>query len=86
MPHAFTQKTNVPVSIINTSSRNGVNMTSSKRPIYARSKSFILFLTQTIASQAAQKGRDMGRTVTTNEISNKSFFSWLFTIFVYDLI
>ena len=43
-----------PVSIINTSSRNGV-LPDARRPLYAASKAFIIAITKSIANQAAQR-------------------------------
>lgn len=48
------QPAGLPVSIINTSSRNGV-LPDSHRPLYASSKAFILALTKSISNQVAQK-------------------------------
>ena len=48
------QPKNLPVSIINTSSRNGV-LPDSHRPLYAASKAFILAITKSTANQVAQK-------------------------------
>lgn len=48
------QPKDLPVSIINTSSRNGV-LPDSHRPLYAASKAFILALTRSTANQVAQK-------------------------------
>jgi NAD(P)-dependent dehydrogenase (short-subunit alcohol dehydrogenase family) len=48
------QPKNLPVAIINTSSRNGV-LPDMHRPLYAASKAFILSLTRSVASQVAQK-------------------------------
>ena len=41
MFYAFEQKKDISVSIINTSSRNGLNIPSAERPIYSASKAFI---------------------------------------------
>ena len=48
------QPKDLPASIINTSSRNGV-LPDSHRPLYASSKAFILALTKSISNQVAQK-------------------------------
>lgn len=48
------QPKDLPVSIINTSSRNGV-LPDSHRPLYASSKAFILALTRSVSNQVAQK-------------------------------
>ena len=48
------QPKNLSLSIINTSSRNGV-LPDSKRILYAASKAFILSMTKSIASQTAQR-------------------------------
>lgn len=48
------QPKNLPVSIVITSSRNGV-LPDAHRPIYAASKAFILALTKSTANQFAQK-------------------------------
>ena len=48
------QPKDLPVSIINTSSRNGV-LPDSHRPLYAASKAFILGLTRSVSNQVAQK-------------------------------
>lgn len=48
------QPKDLPVSIINTSSRNGV-LPDSHRPLYASSKAFILALTKSVSNQVAQK-------------------------------
>jgi NAD(P)-dependent dehydrogenase (short-subunit alcohol dehydrogenase family) len=48
------QPKDLPVSIINTSSRNGI-IPDSHRPLYASSKAFILSLTKIVATQAAQR-------------------------------
>lgn len=58
-----------PVSIINTSSRNGV-LPDSHRPLYAASKAFVLALTKSIANQVAQKSiKENRQTVRVNAIS-----------------
>lgn len=44
----------LPVSIINTSSRNGV-LPDSHRPLYASSKAFIIALTKSLSNQVAQR-------------------------------
>lgn len=48
------QPKDLPVAIINTSSRNGV-LPDSHRPLYASSKAFILAITKSVANQVAQK-------------------------------
>ncbi|MES2217567.1 MAG: SDR family oxidoreductase [Pseudomonadota bacterium] len=48
------QPKELPVSIINTSSRNGV-LPDSHRPLYASSKAFILAITKSVSNQVAQK-------------------------------
>lgn len=48
------QSKELPASIINTSSRNGV-LPDSRRHLYAASKAFIISLTKSVASQVAQK-------------------------------
>ncbi len=48
------QPKDLPVSIINTSSRNGV-LPDAHRPLYAASKAFILGLTRSTSNQVAQK-------------------------------
>jgi len=48
------QPKDLPVSIINTSSRNGV-LPDSHRPLYASSKAFILAITKSVSNQIAQK-------------------------------
>lgn len=48
------QPKNLPASIINTSSRNGV-LPDSHRPLYASSKAFILAITRSVSNQVAQK-------------------------------
>lgn len=59
----------LPVSIINTSSRNGV-LPDSHRPLYAASKAFILSLTRSVSNQVAQKSIKEGRAmVRVNAIS-----------------
>lgn len=47
------QPLDLPVSIINTSSRNGI-MPDSHRPLYAASKAFIISITRSMATQASQ--------------------------------
>lgn len=64
MYYAFQQSSNIPVSIINTSSRNGNNIPSASRPIYAASKAFIQSLTQ-----AAIRGLKENRSVRINCIA-----------------
>lgn len=48
------QPLDLPASIINTSSRNGV-LPDARRPLYASSKAFILALTKSLSNQFAQK-------------------------------
>lgn len=48
------QNKELPVSIINTSSRNGV-LPDARRHLYAASKAFIISLTKSVANQIAQK-------------------------------
>lgn len=48
------QPKDLPVSIINTSSRNGI-LPDAHRPLYAASKAFIIALTKSISNQVAQK-------------------------------
>lgn len=48
------QSKELPVSIINTASRNGV-LPDARRPLYAASKAFILSLTKSVANQVAQR-------------------------------
>ncbi len=48
------QPKNLPVSIINTSSRNGV-LPDAHRPLYAASKAFILGLMRSVSNQVAQR-------------------------------
>ncbi|AYV84216.1 MAG: hypothetical protein Hyperionvirus19_40 [Hyperionvirus sp.] len=55
------QPKNLPVAIINTSSRNGI-LPNKERPLYASSKAFIIALTKSVASQAAQKSITQQRT------------------------
>lgn len=69
MYYAFKQTNNIPVSIINTCSRNGINIPSYERPIYSGSKAFIHSITQTIATQAAIKGLKYKRSVRINCIA-----------------
>lgn len=54
------QPKNLGVSIINTSSRNGI-LPDSHRPLYAASKAFVISLTKSVATQAAQKGLSLNR-------------------------
>src|SRR5471030_1591569 len=58
------QPKDLPVSLINTSSRNGV-LPDSHRPLYASSKALILASTKSVSNQFAQKAgkenRAMGR-------------------------
>jgi NAD(P)-dependent dehydrogenase (short-subunit alcohol dehydrogenase family) len=63
------QPLDLPVSIINTSSRNGV-LPDSHRPLYASSKAFILALTKSISNQVAQRSiKDSRAMVRVNAIS-----------------
>lgn len=63
------QPKNLPASIINTSSRNGV-LPDSHRPLYAASKAFILAITKSVANQVAQKSnKDQRAMVRVNAIS-----------------
>lgn len=48
------QPKDLSVAIINTSSRNGI-LPNKERPLYASSKAFVIALTKSVASQAAQK-------------------------------
>lgn len=48
------QPKNLPVSIINTASRNGI-IPDPHRPIYAASKAFIISLTKSLSNQVAQR-------------------------------
>jgi NAD(P)-dependent dehydrogenase (short-subunit alcohol dehydrogenase family) len=48
------QPKDLPVSIINTSSRNGI-LPDAHRPLYAASKAFIIAITKSVANQVAQK-------------------------------
>lgn len=54
------QPRDLPVAIINTSSRNGI-LPDPHRPLYAGAKAFIIALTKSVASQAAQKAQQQGR-------------------------
>lgn len=54
------QPKHLPVAIINTSSRNGI-IPSPNRPLYAASKAFILSMTRSLSSQAAQRVVKEGR-------------------------
>lgn len=54
------QPRDIPVSIINTASRNGV-LPDAHRPLYAASKAFIIALTKSVANQVAQKCRRENR-------------------------
>lgn len=63
------QPKNLPVAIINTSSRNGV-LPDAHRPLYAASKAFIIALTKSLANQFAQKSTiEKRQTVRVNAIS-----------------
>lgn len=48
------QPKHLPVAIINTSSRNGI-LPDPHRPLYAGAKAFIIALTKSVATQAAEK-------------------------------
>uniref|UniRef100_A0A6G6AB85 Short-chain type dehydrogenase reductase family protein n=1 Tax=Borely moumouvirus TaxID=2712067 RepID=A0A6G6AB85_9VIRU len=67
--YAFTQSSNVPVSIINMISRNGVNIPSYERPIYSACKAFIHSITQSAATQAARKSLKTNRSVRINGVA-----------------
>jgi NAD(P)-dependent dehydrogenase (short-subunit alcohol dehydrogenase family) len=54
------QPRDLPVAIINTSSRNGI-LPDPHRPLYAGAKSFIISLTRSVATQAAQRAQQDGR-------------------------
>lgn len=54
------QAKDISVSIINTSSRNGV-LPDSHRPLYAASKAYIIAITKSLANQAAQKSKRENR-------------------------
>ena len=56
------QPKNLPVSIINNASRNGIIPTSS-RPLYGAAKAFMISLTRSLSSQAAQRSLQQGRAV-----------------------
>jgi NAD(P)-dependent dehydrogenase (short-subunit alcohol dehydrogenase family) len=63
------QPKDLPVSIINTASRNGV-LPDAHRPLYAASKAFILGLTRSVSNQVAQKSIQENRAmVRVNAIS-----------------
>lgn len=63
------QPSDLPASIINTSSRNGV-LPDSHRPLYASSKAFILALTKSLSNQVAQRSiNDKRAMVRVNAIS-----------------
>lgn len=63
------QPKDVPVSIINTASRNGV-LPDSHRPLYAASKAFIIGLTRSVSNQVAKKAHKEKRAmVRVNTIS-----------------
>lgn len=66
---ALEQKSSIPVSIINMSSINGVNIPSSDRPIYSACKAFIHSMTQTIATQSAKLGIEKNRSIRINCIA-----------------
>nr|AEX62813.1 uncharacterized short-chain type dehydrogenase_ reductase [Moumouvirus Monve] len=67
--HAFTQSSNIPVSIINMISRNGVNIPSYERPIYSACKAFIHSITQSAATQAAQRAIKTNHSIRINGIA-----------------
>lgn len=54
------QPKDLPVSIINTSSRNGI-LPNKDRPLYAGSKAFIIAITKSVGSQASQKSLEQQR-------------------------
>jgi len=54
------QPINRPVAIVNTASRNGI-LPDYHRPLYAGAKAFIISMTKTLASQAAQRAIADGR-------------------------
>jgi NAD(P)-dependent dehydrogenase (short-subunit alcohol dehydrogenase family) len=56
------QPKNLPVAIINTSSRNGV-IPDPHRPLYAGAKAFILSITRSLSNQTAQRSVKEGREV-----------------------
>lgn len=56
------QPKELPVSIINTSSRNGV-LPDARRSLYAASKAFIIAITKSVANQVAQKSKRENRQV-----------------------
>lgn len=63
------QPKNLPVAIINTSSRNGI-IPDPHRPLYAGAKAFIISLTRSLSNQAAQRVVKEGRqSVRINAIS-----------------
>lgn len=63
------QPKNLPVAIINTSSRNGV-IPDPHRPIYAGAKAFIISITKSLSNQVAQRALKEGRAfVRINSIS-----------------
>lgn len=63
------QPKNLPVAIINTSSRNGV-IPDPHRPLYAGAKAFILSITRSLSNQVAQRAiREDRTTVRINAIS-----------------
>jgi NAD(P)-dependent dehydrogenase (short-subunit alcohol dehydrogenase family) len=63
------QPKDLPVSIINTSSRNGV-LPDSHRPLYAASKAFILAITKSVSNQVAQKAiREKRAMIRVNAVS-----------------
>lgn len=63
------QPKDLPVSIINTSSRNGV-LPDAHRPLYAASKAFILAITRSTANQLAQRAnKDKRAMVRVNAVS-----------------
>ena len=66
---ALKQNPAIPVSIINTCSRNGVNIPSADRPIYSACKAFIYSITQTSATQATEAAQKRGQSIRINCIA-----------------
>lgn len=54
------QPKDLPVSIINTASRNGI-LPDAHRPLYAASKAFIIAISKSVANQVSQKSRQENR-------------------------
>jgi NAD(P)-dependent dehydrogenase (short-subunit alcohol dehydrogenase family) len=54
------QPKNLPMSIINTSSRNGI-LPDPHRPLYAGAKAFIIAITRSLSNQVAQRSVKEGR-------------------------